>query len=99
MGPKQKVRIHTRLPMLRAEWGLSRGALADPLGVHYQTIGYIERGAFVPSLEIGLKAAKFFSLPVEAIFSLEPFPTLDPRSLALPINRTERPAPRRRRIT
>lgn len=74
---ERETRLHTRLPMLRAERGMSRRELADALGVHYQTIGYIERGEYMPSMEIGLKAAALFSLPVEAIFSLEPFPTLD----------------------
>jgi putative transcriptional regulator len=71
------VRIHTRLPMLRAERGMSRKALAEALGVHYQTIGYVERGEYMPSMEIGLRAARLFGLPVEAIFSLDPFPALD----------------------
>lgn len=78
---EREARLHTRLPMLRAERGMSRRELADALGVHYQTIGYIERGEYMPSMEIGLKAAALFSLPVEAIFSLEPFPTLDGEAL------------------
>lgn len=75
------VRLYTRLPMLRAERAMSRRELADALEVHYQTIGYIERGEYMPSMEIGLKAAALFRLPVEAIFSLEPFPTLDEAAL------------------
>ena len=78
---KTKTKIYTRLPLLRAERGLSRKALADILGVHYQTIGYIERGEFMPSMEIGLNAARYFALPVEAIFSLEPFPHLGSEAL------------------
>ena len=68
--------FYTRLPVLRAERGLSRKALAEAVGVHPQTIGYIERGEYSPSLELGLKIARVFGLPVEAIFALEPFPTL-----------------------
>lgn len=83
--------------MLRAERKLSRKALAEILGVHYQTIGYIERGEFMPSMEIGLKAAKFFSLPVEAIFSLDPFPPLDAESLAPAIDETGLSTQRSRR--
>lgn len=75
------IKLHTRLPMLRAERGMSRRELAVALGVHYQTIGYIERGEYMPSMEIGLKAAALFGLPVEAIFSLDPFPTLDREAL------------------
>lgn len=65
--------VHNRLPVLRAERGLSRKALADAVGVNYQTIGYLERGDFNPSLELALKLAAFFDLPVEMIFSLTPF--------------------------
>jgi putative transcriptional regulator len=73
--------LHTRLPMLRTERSISRKALAEMVGVHPQTIGYIERGEYSPSLELGFKIAKVFELPIEAIFSLEPFATLDATAL------------------
>ena len=47
--------------------------LADALGIPYQTIGYIERGEYAPSLHLALRVARFFDLPVEAVFALEPF--------------------------
>tara|TARA_R110002020_G_scaffold442480_1_gene653625 strand:- start:182 stop:439 length:258 start_codon:yes stop_codon:yes gene_type:complete len=72
----KEIKIHTRLPMLRSERGLSRKEMADILGIHYQTIGYIERGEYMPALDIALRTAAYFDLPVEAIFSLEPFPSL-----------------------
>ncbi|GGY99110.1 transcriptional regulator [Streptomyces poonensis] len=59
--------------MVRAERKVSRQDLAAAMGVHYQTIGYIERGQYNPSLDLALKIAKFFALPVEALFSLDPF--------------------------
>jgi putative transcriptional regulator len=65
--------VFNRLPLLRADRGMSRAALADELGIHYQTIGYLERGEYAPSLYLALRIARFFELPVEAIFSLEPF--------------------------
>jgi len=65
--------IHNRIPVLRAERGLSRQDLADALGVNYQTIGYLERGDYSPSLELALRLSGYFGLPVEAIFSLQPF--------------------------
>jgi len=58
--------------VLRAHRGLSRKQLADKLGINYQTIGYIERGDYSPSLALALTIAEFFRLPVEAIFSLRP---------------------------
>ncbi len=68
--------IYNRIAMLRAERGISRRELADALGIHYQTVGYLERGEFRPSLDLALRLAKFFGVPVEIIFSLDPFPRL-----------------------
>jgi DNA-binding XRE family transcriptional regulator len=65
--------VHNRLPLLRADRGISRSELADALGIHYQTIGYIERGEYAPSLNLALRIARFFELPVEAIFAVDPF--------------------------
>jgi putative transcriptional regulator len=65
--------LHNRLAVLRAERGLSRQDLAEALNVNYQTIGYLERGEYNPSLDLALRAAEYFSLPVEAIFSRTPF--------------------------
>jgi DNA-binding XRE family transcriptional regulator len=66
-------RVYNRLAMVRAERKVSRQSLAEAVGAHYQTIGYIERGQYNPSLDLALKIAKFFGLPVEALFALEPF--------------------------
>lgn len=68
--------VHNRIAVLRTERGLSRQALAEALGVNYQTIGYLERGEFNPSLDLALRIAELFSLPIEAVFSREPFPPL-----------------------
>lgn len=65
-------KIYNRLQVLRAERGLSRQALAEAVGVNYQTIGYLERGDYNPSLELAFRFAKLFGLPIEAIFSTEP---------------------------
>jgi DNA-binding XRE family transcriptional regulator len=72
--------IYNRLPVLRAERGLSRQQLAQAVGVNYQTIGYLERGDYHPSLELAFKLSEYFSLPIEAIFSTQP---LKPLSEAL----------------
>ncbi len=65
-----------RIAMLRAERGITRRQLADALGVHYQTVGYLERGEFSPSLHLALRLSRYFEVPVEVIFSLDPFPRL-----------------------
>ena len=61
---------------MSAERGVTRRELADALGVHYQTIGYLERGEYNPSLNLALRIAAFFGVPVEVIFSIEPFPRI-----------------------
>ncbi len=68
--------VHNRIAMLRAERRVSRRELADALGVHYQTIGYLERGEFSPSLYLALRIARYFDVRVEVVFSTEPFPRL-----------------------
>lgn len=72
--------IHNRIAVLRAERGLSRRDLAEAVGVHYQTVGYLERGEYAPSLSLAFKIARFFELPLEAVFSDRPF---DPMSRQL----------------
>jgi putative transcriptional regulator len=66
-------RLFNRIAVLRAERGLSRQDLADALEVNYQTIGFLERGDYKPSLTLAFALSRFFSLPIEAIFSTEPF--------------------------
>ena len=68
--------LHNRLPVLRAERALSRQQLADAIGVNFQTIGYLERGDYSPSLELAFRLGEFFDLPIEAIFAREPFAPL-----------------------
>ena len=62
--------------MLRAERGITRRQLAEAVGVHYQTVGYLERGEYSPSLQLALRIAEFFEVPVEVIFSTRPFPRI-----------------------
>ena len=65
--------LHNRIALFRAERGMSRRALADAVGVNPQTIGYLERGDYAPSLELGMKIARHFGAPVELLFSFTPF--------------------------
>jgi DNA-binding XRE family transcriptional regulator len=85
-------RLYNRIAVLRAERQVSRQQLADAVGVNYQTVGYLERNEYNPSLDLALRLAEFFGLPVEAVFSRVPF---TPMSQQLyPSNDTET-APRR----
>lgn len=65
--------LFNRIGVLRAERGVSRQDLADAVGVNYQTIGFLERGDYGPSLKLAFQIAEYFGLPVEAVFSMQPF--------------------------
>ena len=71
--PNGERKIYNRLAVLRTERGMSRLDLARTLGVNYQTVGYLERGDYSPSLELALRVSAVFGLPVEAIFAMQPF--------------------------
>jgi DNA-binding XRE family transcriptional regulator len=68
--------LYNRIAVLRAERGISRQQLADAMDVNYQTIGFLERGDYSPSLKLALSLADYFGLPVEAIFSKQPLQPL-----------------------
>jgi putative transcriptional regulator len=65
--------VYNRLAVLRTERKISRRDLAEALDIHYQTVGYLERGEFSPSLHLALRIAAYFEVPLEAIFSLQAF--------------------------
>ena len=68
--------LHNRIALFRAERGLTRKALAEAVDVNPQTIGYLERGDYKPSLELAMKIAAIFGVAIEHLFSFEPFPSV-----------------------
>ncbi|TPG04338.1 transcriptional regulator [Sphingomonas oligophenolica] len=68
--------MHNRIALFRTERGASRRELGEAVGVNPQTIGFLERGDYNPSLELGLKLSRFFEVPVETLFSFDPFPSV-----------------------
>lgn len=76
LAPTGESGIHNRIAVLRAERGISRQKLADAVEVNYQTIGFIERGDYGPSLKLAFAIAAYFGLPIEAVFSTEPLKPL-----------------------
>ncbi len=65
--------IHNRIALLRTEQSLSRQELADKVDVNYQTIGFIERGDYSPSLELAFKIVEVFGVELTTVFSDRPF--------------------------
>ena len=70
---KDETPVYNRLEQVRIDRGLSRHQLADTVGVHYQTIGYLERGEYSPSLSLALRLAEVLEIPVGDVFSLHPW--------------------------
>lgn len=68
--------MFNRIALMRADRGVSRRELAEAVEVNPQTIGYLERGDYKPSLELAMKIAAYFGVPVEMIFSFTPFPSV-----------------------
>ena len=65
--------IYNRIKLYRILNNLSREELAKAIGVNFQTIGYLEREEYNPSLELSLKLAQLFQIKIEDFFSFTPF--------------------------
>ena len=65
--------VYNRIEEVRNEIGLTRQDLADKVGVHYQTIGYLEREEYSPSLVLALRISKTLNTETSELFSLTPF--------------------------
>ena len=73
-------KIYNRIAVLRQERDISRKELAEIIGVNPQTVGYLEREEYNPSLDLAFRISGYFGFPVEFIFSPAP---MKPMSEAL----------------
>ncbi len=64
--------MFNRIAVLRQERNISRKELAEIIGVNVQTVGYLEREEYNPSLDLSFRISEYFGLPVEFVFSVEP---------------------------
>lgn len=62
--------LSTRIRQLRAEHSLTQADLAERVGAVRQTIAYLERGEYMPSLALASRIAKVFGKPIEEVFIL-----------------------------
>ena len=65
--------VYNRIEEARSALGLTRQDLADRVNVHYQTIGYLEREEYSPSLVLALRISKALNEEISTLFSLTPF--------------------------
>ena len=63
--------IKTRIKEYRARYDMSQEDLARKAGVRRETIGFLEKGKYNPSLALAWKIAKIFNTTIEDIFSIE----------------------------
>ncbi|MGT2907219.1 helix-turn-helix transcriptional regulator [Streptococcus dentiloxodontae] len=65
-------KVITRVKYYRTEVKhMTQQELADQVGVSRQSINAIEKGKFLPSIELSLKLARLFQVSVETLFYLE----------------------------
>jgi len=56
------------LKVWRAKENLTQEELADKVGVARQTIAYIEKGEYVPSVKLAYDLAQIFKCSIEDLF-------------------------------
>lgn len=67
-----KTKVKSHIKEIREEYNLSQQELADKIGVSRQTIYYLEKGSYNPSLTISFKIAEVLEKPLKEIFYQEP---------------------------
>ena len=65
------MKIRTRIKELRARYNLTQDELADMVGVTRQTMLYLEKGKYNPSLLLALKVSKALKANIEDVFIIE----------------------------
>ena len=63
--------MNNRIKELRARHNLTQEDLAKKAGVRRETIVFLEKGKYNPSLQLAHAIAKTFSLPIEEVFLLD----------------------------
>ena len=63
--------IRTRIKELRARYDLTQDELADKVGVTRQTMLYLEKGKYNPSLLLAHRVAKALNSSIEEVFTIE----------------------------
>jgi putative transcriptional regulator len=63
--------MKTRIKELRAVAGLTQVELAKRAGVRRETIVFLEKGKYNPSLQLAYSISKIFKLPIEKVFLLD----------------------------
>ena len=65
------MKVINHVKQYRLELGMTQDALGKAVDVSRQSINSIERGRYIPSLELALKFAKVFNCPTDDLFQLQ----------------------------
>jgi putative transcriptional regulator len=63
--------MNNRIKELRAKYDLSQLELAQKVGVRRETIVFLEKGKYNPSLKLAYDISKVFKLKIEEVFIFE----------------------------
>jgi len=63
--------MHNRIKELRARHNLSQQELAQRVGVRRETIVFLEKGKYNPSLRLAYDISRIFNLTIEEVFNFE----------------------------
>ena len=70
-APEGGRRVKTRIKELRAKMGLTQEELAQQVGVRRETIVFLEKGKYNPSLKLAYKVARVLGSTIEEVFTFE----------------------------
>lgn len=68
---KMKTRMKTRIKELRARYDLTQEALAKKVNVRRETISFVEKGTYNPSLLLAHRIAVALNTTIEELFIFE----------------------------
>ena len=63
--------MKTRIRELRAKMGITQEELAQQVGVRRETIVFLEKGKYNPSLKLAYKVARVLDSTIEEVFTFE----------------------------
>jgi putative transcriptional regulator len=66
--------MYNRIKELRAKADISQQELALRVGVRRETIVFLEKGKYNPSLRLAHDVAHYFGLPIEEVFVFDDEP-------------------------
>lgn len=63
--------MKTRMKELRARYDMTQEDLANMVGVRRETIGFLEKGKYNPSLKLAYKVARCLQTSIDELFIFE----------------------------